>query len=144
MPILFFLLISPCFLFAQKLDFNFFDSNGHTYLSKDFNSQIEKEYNFKYTMKMILVETTDFKDSLFKKQIEILNSLDAEKLKMIIVSACSKNEDKDGYHTSINTAKELMGPIPKFRIRILNKDANILKESWIVLQSETVKRILLE
>jgi len=140
----FLILISPSLLFAQILDFNFFDSNGHSYQSKNFNVQIEKEYNSKYNLKMILVETPDLKDSLFQKQFKFLNSMDAEELNLIYISACFNNEDKDGYHTSINTAKTLMNSRPEFRIRILNNDGKVLKESRNILPTDTIKKILLK
>ena len=135
--------ISPSFLFAQILDFNFCDSQGHSYQSKNFNAQIKKEYNSEYNLKLILVETPDLKDSLFKKQFEILNSMDAEELNLIYVSASFNNEDKDGYHTSINTARTLMNSKPGFRIRILNANGKVIKESKDILQSDSLKGIFL-
>jgi len=142
--IFFLILISPSFIFAQILDFNFFDSNGHSYQSKNYNSQLEKEFNSKYNLKMILLETPDLQDSLFQKQFKILNSLKAEELNLIYVSACLNKEDKDGYHTSIITAKTLMKSRPGFRIRILNTNGKVLKESRNILASDTIKKILLK
>ena len=115
--------------FAQILNFDFFNSKGKQYSIMTLNEQLEKEYNAEFDEKIILLETVSLTDSIYKSQKRLLDVLNADSLQLIYITACLTKEYKDGYHTTIEKAKELMEENPNYRIRIIGSQANVLFES---------------
>jgi hypothetical protein len=128
--------------FSQTMNFKFFNSNGKEFNTKILNEQLEKEYGTRFEEKMILLETPSLKDSLYIQQNNILNDIDAERLQLIFITACTENEYKGGYHTSIEKAKEIMGESPKFRLRIIESGGRILFESYETLNKYEIEKEL--
>ncbi len=89
---------------SQTLDFKFCDANGREYRSTTFSKAISSGDNTGSGESIILLETPSLHDSLYIKQDQILNLLDAESLRLIYITACSTEEYKDGYHTTTEMA----------------------------------------
>jgi len=127
--------------FSQILDFRFYDANGRVYNSTTFNKEIISRDNIGLDECIILLETTSLYDSLYFQQNQILDLLDAESLQLIYITACLAEEYKDGYHTTIKTANNLIKPGTRFRIRLLDNNAGVVFESYEVISKEIITQV---
>ena len=137
-----FLIVLKTSSFSQTINFDFFNSNGKEFNTKNLNEQLEKEFGVRFEAKIILLETPSLKDSLYVKQNEILNRLDAEILQILFITACTKKEYLHGYHTSIETAKKIMGENHKFRLRIIEPGGEMFFESFDTLSESEIEKKL--
>lgn len=129
---------------SQTLDFKFYNSHGIEYKSTSLNEQLEKEYHSKIQTRIILAGTENLYDKLYSKQKKTLDSLDGETLQLIFVTACLTKENRDGYYTSIEDSRSLIGKDQSFSIRIIDSKANVIFESRKVISTEKIKSILNE
>ena len=110
---------------AEVLDFEFTDGAGKIFRTTTFIDQLEQIYRNRYEdMGILLIETPSLNHQLYRKQDEILKSMDhseSEKLGLIYVISCWKYEEYiHGYHTSIKTTESLAGVHKSFRITLLD------------------------
>ena len=116
---------------SEVMDFEFQNSDGIVFQSTTILNQLEQRNNYRYdNINIILIETPSLNHKNYLEQMEILNSMahgEAEDLQLIYVISCSKEEYKDGYHTSIQTAKKLTNQNESFRVRILDGKGNVYK-----------------
>lgn len=129
--------------FSQTLDFKFCDANEKEYRSTTFSKVISSGDNTGSGESIILLETPSLNNSLYIKQDQILNFLDAESLRLIYITACSTEEYKDGYHTTIESAKALIKPGAGFRIRLLDNNAGVIFESSELISKEIISQVFL-
>jgi len=128
--------------YSQSLNFEFYNSASKKYNTASFSEQLEKEYDAKFNERIVLLETPKLSDSLYLLQNKILDKLDAESLQLIYITACLEQENGSGYHTSIKTAKEIMGTSNKFRIRLLDSTGNIILESDEVISQKIIEDLV--
>ncbi len=128
--------------YSQVLDFEFCNSENKKYNSTSLCSQLEKEYNTKFDEWIVLLETPELSDSLYLLQNKILDKLDAESLQLIYITACLMQEKNDRYHTSMETAKEIMGNSNKFKVRILDSSGKIIFESYEVIPRKRIEELV--
>jgi hypothetical protein len=127
--------------FAQTLDFKFYDSNGREFSSATFSKEIITRADIDFHGGIILLETPSLDDTLFKKQDQILDFLDAESLRLIYITACPTEEYKHGYHTTVETANALINTDKRFRIRLLDNNAGVIYESLEVISKEIINQV---
>lgn len=130
----------------KVLNFEFMDTGGAKYNSTKLLQQLKAKYGYVApAMTLILVETSSFGNDTYKTQDSLINALnhdEAEKLRMLYVVACSSAEYKQGYHTSVETAKNLIDKNVPFRIRLLTEDGHVFNSSDYPLTAEDLKTIL--
>lgn len=117
---------------STVVDVEFIASGGAKYRTSKLVSSLEANYGENYTnAKVLLIETASLGSESYTAQSKALNALghESEEYRVLFVVACPDAEYKDGYHTSRETAQKLMANMTTFRVRLLNQDGFVLKES---------------
>ena len=131
---------------AQTLNFKFEDAGGFIWQTTTLLKQLEEKYNYKYEdISILLIETPSLKDLKYLQQKSSLDSLDhgeSESLQLLIVISCWTEEFKHGYHTSIETAKNLSQNNKSFRIQILDVYGNIIKSHKNPISTNMLRKII--
>jgi hypothetical protein len=117
---------------STVVDVEFMASGGAKYRTSKLVSSLKANYGENYTnAKVLLIETASLGSESYTAQSKALNALghESEKYRVLFVGACPDTEYKGGYHTSRETAQKLMANKTTFRVRLLNQDGLVLKES---------------
>lgn len=129
---------------AQKMNFDFFDASGKKYNSETFSEQLGKEYKTNFNEQIILLLTPNKNDTTYLRQEKILTKIDAEELQIIYVVACKNEELTDGYYTSRETAKKLMGESDNFRVYIVDSEGKLKYKSDRVVSQKRIEELVNE
>ena len=124
----------------KKMNFKFIDSSGQYYNLLTFHDQFITQFMFDPFI--ILIETTEQNNKEYHTQLQILEKLPAESLKLIYVTSNTTEENDSGYHTSVSTAKQIAGDKLNFRITILSSKGVVLKRSTRLLNAEEIIDII--
>lgn len=117
---------------STVVDVEFVASGGAKYRTSKLVSSLEANYGPNYTnAKVLLIETVSLGSESYTAQSKALNALGhkSEEYRVMFVVACTDTEYMSGYHTSRETAQKLMANSVTFRVRLLNQNGLVLKES---------------
>lgn len=117
---------------SDIINIKFTNTNNQSYqtthLLEDLKTNNHIEFQKAY---LLLVETPSLQNQYYKTQINELKKFDnlAEVYQLLFVVASAKKEYLDGYHTTIDTAKELLKKDASFKVRLLDSKGEVLNES---------------
>ncbi|MFZ1976703.1 MAG: hypothetical protein WAV76_02000 [Bacteroidota bacterium] len=136
--------ISETALSQKVLNYSFFDtSEKQMYHSISLNKDLKRYCGIRDSnATIILLKTSSLTDKDFVYQFKTLDSLESEQLGLLIVVSCVSNKYKDGYHTNIETAKEIEKQINGYKLIILNSKSMVIYQSKNVLSKKRLENIL--
>jgi len=129
---------------SKVLDFKFYDAGQKSYHSTTLRNDLKSQFGSAHSPMLMLIQTQSLEDQKYLRQSKISGSLDAETLGFLIVTACSSEVYKDGYHTDIATAKTLLKDRSEFQVILLDDRGQILSQSSQVLSAKKLKQIILK
>ncbi len=137
------LIFLPNYSYAESNDFEFFSTDKlHTYTINDASRQLSSEYGFKVYSTSIVVASSK-KSEKYQKQLNYLDSINAEQMSLIYITALADKPDTHGYHTSIEISKQILGE-DNFKVKIFSPIGELLLESKNILSDKEIKKLLNE
>ena len=128
------LVLSPL---AQGYEFY---SGKKTYSTQTASDQISQEYGHQFQLTTIVVVASSEKHPLYIEQWNQLEMIDAEALQLIYVSSKVSSEEKHGYYTNSDTAKEILAG-SDFRVLVISPAGKELENNQAVVSGAEIKRL---
>lgn len=105
------------------------------------SDQISKEYGFQFNITTILLAAKDENQYHYKAQWKQLDKLDAEALQLIYVTSKVDSISESGYHTSTETAEEILNGAV-FRVVVISSSGNELVNQETAMTSSQLLSLL--
>ncbi len=129
--------------FANATNFEFFGTNKRLkYNIKEVSSEISKEYKIEFRVTSLVVASKDCGDN-FKKQFRAIENLDAESNGLIFISACVKEENEHGYHTSTSVAHKILNGAND-KLLIYSPDGDEIYQGEYIQKSDSILELINE
>jgi hypothetical protein len=122
--------------------FDFYDSSGRRYRSTHLAEDIQRRYGFRSTPCLVLVQTPSISHADYRRQMAILDHLDAERLSLLYVVSSRSGLDRDRYHTTPKTAADLAANHSGFRVTLFSATGAVLARADRPFSASEVQRAL--
>lgn len=126
------------------MDFSFYDSTGvKKYSSTSITDDLRKNDQLNPDdVKIILLQTPSFNDSVFVRQSSIVDSIAAVKKNIIFVVSCPSDKYPQRYFTNKETALRLSGEMKGHRIAVLNANGMVIYRNNAIVSTRMLQSIL--
>jgi len=109
---------------ATSVHMSFFDASGTAYTTTDYRSEMAKRLPGVHPTALLIV-TRDDQNPEFRKQIAILDALDAEALQVVFVVGNASVSDRQGYWLEPENADALLEGGHSFRFIAVGDDGEV-------------------
>lgn len=120
----------------EVLDFDYsYASSERKYHSTLVLEEFAGKYKRRSPPIVVLVETPDLSNASYESQLAELEGWDLDaydNISFILVTACTRQEEKRGYHTSVEAARNLVKD-NSYRVRLLSGEGHVLLETTKLL-----------
>jgi len=123
---------------AAVVSMPFWDAAGTEYRTDNYAKQIRERFHPTLTPLLFVVVTHGTDEPEFKKQMAVLNQLDAEELQLLYVIGSATNVDKHSYWLAQEDAEALLEGGAHFRFLAIAPTGDVCFSSAVSVPATTI------